>query len=135
MHRTFLAAGALLAALAVALGAFGAHGLKQIVAPETVVSFQTGVQYQVYHAIALLIVGIIYRKISNGFVKWAGTLFLFGILFFSGSLYALTILKATNTVGLKGIGVITPFGGLFFIAGWLMLFIGVMKKPMPGEAQ
>ncbi|MDP9229534.1 MAG: DUF423 domain-containing protein [Bacteroidota bacterium] len=128
MHKPFLIAGSLLGALAVALGAFGAHGLKKMVPAETVASFQTGVQYQMYHALALLAVAIIYEKFPGNPIRWVGLLFIIGIIFFSGSLYLLTILKATNTVGLQGIGIITPFGGLFFIAGWLMLLIAVMKK-------
>jgi len=128
MHKNYLATGAVLGAMAVALGAFGAHGLKQIVEAETVQVFQTAVHYQVYHALALLGVGIIYEKYSNRFVKWAGAFFIAGIIFFSGSLYVLTAFKATETVGINGIGIITPFGGLFFIAGWILLFLGIMKK-------
>lgn len=128
MHKNYLALGAVLGAIAIALGAFGAHGLKQIVTAETVQVFQTGVQYQVYHVFALLAVGIIYEKHPNRLVNWAGGFFIAGIILFSGSLYLLTALKATDTVGLKGIGILTPFGGLFFIAGWILLFLGIMKK-------
>ena len=128
MHKRFLSAGAILGALAVVLGAFGAHSLKEIVPPETVTTFQTGVQYQMYHALALLATAIIYERFSNKLVKYAGTCFIIGIVLFSGSLYLLTILKATETVGVNKIGIITPFGGLFFIAGWLLLFAGVVKK-------
>lgn len=128
MQRTFLFIGSLLGAIAVALGAFGAHGLKKIVPPETVSSFQTGVQYQMYHALALLLTGIIYEKFTGKSIRWAGIFFILGIILFSGSLYFLTALKATDTVGLTGIGIITPFGGLFFIAGWLLLLAGVVRK-------
>lgn len=128
MHKNYLATGALFGAMAVILGAFGAHGLKQIVAAETVQVFQTGVQYQVYHALALLGVGIIYEKYTNRLVHWAGVFFIAGIILFSGSLYAITAFRATETVGTKGIGIITPFGGLFFIIGWILLFLGIMKK-------
>ena len=127
MHKRFLLTGAALGALAVILGAFGAHELKQI-APDTVSTFQTGVQYQMYHAIALLAVAIIYERYSNKFIKWAGSCFITGVILFSGSLYTLTIVKATETVGLSSIGIVTPLGGLFFIAGWLLLFAGVLKK-------
>ena len=115
-------------ALAVILGAFGAHGLKEIVAPETVITFQTGVQYQMYHAIALLAVAIIYERYANKLIEWAGTCFISGTILFSRSLYFLTVLKATDTVGLTGVGIITPFGGLFFIAGWVLLFTGVLRN-------
>lgn len=128
MHKTFLVTGTSLAALAVVLGAFGAHGLKKITTPETVATFQTGVQYQVYHAFALLIVAILYEKFTNNFTHYAGVLFILGIILFSGSLYALTALKATDKMGLSGIGIITPFGGLCFIAGWLLLLAGILKK-------
>jgi uncharacterized membrane protein YgdD (TMEM256/DUF423 family) len=128
MHKLFLAVGALLGGIAVALGAFGAHGLKKIVAADTVNTFQTGVQYQMYHALALIAVAIVFEKLPNKLMLWAGASFCIGILLFSGSLYLLTILKATNKVGMEGVGIITPFGGLFFIVGWLLLFAGVMKN-------
>ncbi len=127
MHKLFLSIGALLGGVAVALGAFGAHGLKKIVPPETVNTFQTGVQYQMYHALALIAVAIVFEKFPNKLMSWAGLSFCIGILLFSGSLYFLTILKATGKVGLEGVGIITPFGGLFFIVGWLLLFIGIVK--------
>lgn len=127
MHKVFLSIGALLGGIAVALGAFGAHGLKRIVPPDTVSTFQTGVQYQMYHALALIAVAILFEKFPNKLMSWAGLSFCLGILLFSGSLYLLTILKATGKVGLEGVGIITPFGGLFFIVGWLLLFLGVMK--------
>ena len=128
MHKHYLLAGALSGAVAVALGAFGAHGLKQIVATETVNTFQTGVQYQMYHSLALLITGVVYERYFNKFIKLAGFCFIIGIILFSGSLYILTVLKATETVGLNGVGIVTPLGGLFFIAGWLFLFAGILKK-------
>ncbi|MGN7721802.1 DUF423 domain-containing protein [Chitinophaga sp. 22620] len=128
MHKTFLIWAALLGALAVILGAFGAHKLKELVPPETVSTFQTGVTYQFYHVFALLAVGILYAHAPGPQLVWAGRLFLLGILLFSGSLYVLTLLKATDTVGLRGIGAITPIGGLAFIAGWVMLLLGVLKK-------
>lgn len=127
MHKVFLSIGALLGGIAVALGAFGAHGLKKIVPPETVSTFQTGVQYQMYHALALMAVAIVYEKFPNKMMHWAGLCFCAGILLFSGSLYLLTIFKATGKVGLEGVGIITPFGGLFFIIGWLLLFLGIVK--------
>src|SRR3982750_122223 len=128
MHKRFLLTGAAFAAVAVILGAFGAHSLKQIVSPETVNTFQTGVKYQMYHALALLATGIIAGQYSGKLIRWAGTCFVMGIILFSGSLYVLTLLKATDSVGLNGIGIITPFGGLFFIAGWVLLFAGMLKK-------
>ena len=81
-----------------------------------------------YHVFALLAVAVIYQRFSNKLMQWSGIFFITGIILFSGSLYLLTALKATDTAGLSGIGLITPFGGLFFIAGWLLLFLGVMKN-------
>ena len=128
MHKFFLTAGASLAGLGVILGAFGAHSLKQMVGPETVGTFQTGVQYQMYHAFALMIVGILFDRMPSATLQWAGIAFIVGILLFSGSLYLLASLKAMNKVGISGIGIITPFGGLFFIAGWLLLLIAILRK-------
>jgi uncharacterized membrane protein YgdD (TMEM256/DUF423 family) len=128
MHKKFVTAGALLGAIAVALGAFGAHGLKKIVSAETVQVFQTGVQYQMYHALVLLLTGLLYEKCYQKFVRIAGILFIIGIILFSGSLYLLTAGKAAETTSLDKAGIITPFGGIAFIAGWLFLFLAAMKK-------
>ena len=128
MHKKYLALGSILAAIAVALGAFGAHGLKKIVPPETVQTFQTGVQYQMYHSLALLLTGLLYEKCSPKHVRIAGRLFLLGIILFSGSLYVLTAGKAAETDVLDKAGFITPVGGLAFIGGWLALFLAVIKK-------
>lgn len=126
--KTFLVLGTVLASLGVVLGAFGAHGLKKIVGPETVGTFQTGVQYQMYHAFALLIVGLLFGRLPAANLQWAGILFGIGVLLFSGSLYILAALKAANKVGLGGIGIITPIGGLFFIAGWLVLLVAIIRS-------
>lgn len=128
MHKKYLAMGSILAAIAVAFGAFGAHGLKKIVPPETVQAFQTGVQYQMYHALALVLTGILYEKCSPKPARIAGILFLIGIILFSGSLYVLTAGKAAETTALDKAGIITPVGGLAFIGGWLSLFLAVIKK-------
>lgn len=127
MHKIFLQLASVLGALAVALGAFGAHALKRV-APEAVVNiFETGVRYQFYHVFALVVVGILYRDFSNKWMLWAGYLFLTGIILFSGSLYMLTWLKASAKPGLDWVGIITPFGGLAFIAGWISMFIALFK--------
>jgi uncharacterized membrane protein YgdD (TMEM256/DUF423 family) len=128
MHKKYIAAGAVLAGLAVALGAFGAHGLKKIVPAETVTTFQTGVQYQMYHSLALLLVGILYEKCYQRFAKLAGIFFTTGIILFSGSLYILTFFKATETVGLEKLGLITPIGGLAFIIGWIFLLASILRN-------
>ena len=128
MHKTYLVLGTLLAGLGVILGAFGAHGLKKFVGAETVGTYQTGVQYQMYHAFALLVVGILYSRWPNNFIVWSGIFFVAGIVLFSGSLYLLASLKAMNKVGISGIGLITPIGGVFFILGWILLLIGILRK-------
>ena len=128
MHKGFLRWAALLGALAVALGAFGAHGLKKYVPIETISTFETGVRYQFYHVFALLAVGILYERFPVKWLRYAGNCFLIGILLFSGSLYILTALKATDTVGLSGVGAITPIGGVFFIAGWVFVFVAASNK-------
>jgi uncharacterized membrane protein YgdD (TMEM256/DUF423 family) len=128
MHKSFLLSGTLIGGVAVILGAFGAHGLKRYVPVETVTTFQTGVQYQMYHAIALILAAIVFEKTgAQNMMQWAGFCFLAGILLFSGSLYLLTAFKATGKVGMEGLGIITPFGGLFFIAGWLLFFLSALK--------
>ena len=127
MHKLYLSIGTLLGGAAVALGAFGAHGLKKIVEPDTVSTFQTGVQYQMYHALALIAVAILFEKFPNKLLRWSGRSFSFGILLFSGSLYILTLFKATGKVGMEGLGLVAPVGGLLLIVGWLLLFLGVMK--------
>lgn len=128
MHRSFILTACVLGALSIALGAFGAHGLKQYVPEATVNTFETGVRYQYYHVLALALTGILYEKFPGRWMRYAGTCFLGGIVLFSGSLYLLVLLKATEVVGLSGVGIITPFGGLFFIAGWICLFLGVAGK-------
>ena len=110
--------GAVLAGLAVALGAFGTHGLQQLTQDEKIIqTFQTGVQYQLWHAIALLITGLSFSKSGASYGKWAGYSFLAGILFFSGSLYAITYLRL-HQIPVGWWGPVTPLGGLFFIVGW-----------------
>lgn len=128
MHKGFLIAASLLGALSVALGAFAAHGLRRVLSPEQVATFETGVRYQFYHTFALLAVAIVYEKFSGGLMQWAGICFLAGILLFSGSLYLMTALRATEWVGVNKLGIITPFGGLFFIAGWMLMLIAFVRK-------
>lgn len=128
MQKIYLVIGVLLAGLAVALGAFGAHGLKKVVSAEDVATYQTGVQYQMYHALALIIAGILTERIYNGFVSNAGLLFIAGIILFSGSLYLIVSLHAMNKAVPTAIGILTPIGGLLFILGWVCLLVGVLKK-------
>src|SRR6478736_3041719 len=110
MHKWFLTAASLIGALSVALGAFAAHGLRQAVSAETLAMFETGVRYQFYHAFALLAVGILYEKYGGSQLRWAGNFFQLGIVFFSGSLYLMTALKAKDLAISPAVGIITPFG-------------------------
>ena len=112
MDKTFLLLGAVAAFLAVALGAFGAHGLRARLSPEMLAVFQTGVQYHMYHALALILVAAIMGRMSGWLIQTAGWCFVAGIVFFSGSLYLLAI------TGVTILGAITPIGGLLFLIGW-----------------
>lgn len=128
MHKGYLATAAVLGAIAVALGAFGAHGLKKLVPPESVATFDTGVRYQFYHVFALLVVGMLFSQFPGKWLGYAANSFIVGIVLFSGSLYLLTALKATGRVGLSGAGIVTPIGGVFFILGWLFLLAAFLRK-------
>lgn len=128
MQKIYLVIGIILAGLAVGLGAFGAHGLKKVASAEDVATYQTGVQYQMYHALALIFVGVLSDRIYNGYVTYAGVLFTAGVVFFSGSLYFIVSLHAMNKSIPKEIGILTQIGGLMFIAGWICMLIGVLKK-------
>lgn len=128
MQKIFLIIGSILGGLSVALGAFGAHGLKKLVPPETVATYQTGVQYQMYHALALLLIGVLADRLYSSYLGWAGFLFLGGVVLFSGSLYLIVSMYAMNKAVPTGIGIITPIGGLLFIAGWILFLIGMIKK-------
>jgi uncharacterized membrane protein YgdD (TMEM256/DUF423 family) len=124
MGRFFLILGSLFAFLSVALGAFGAHILRTRLDSGDLAIFQTGVQYQGYHALALLLVGAgIYAMPAARRLNWTGTLFTFGIVVFSGSLY---LLVATGT---RWLGAITPIGGVCFLLGWLTLLVEAVRLP------
>ncbi len=127
-QKLFLIVGALLAGLAVALGAFGAHGLKKIADAETLAIYQTGVQYQMYHALALIVVGMLAERMTGSPISWAGFLFMAGIVCFSGSLYLISSLRTMNKVVPTAVGIITPIGGLLFILGWVMLVVALIRK-------
>ena len=129
MYKNIFKAAAIFGGLAVAFGAFGAHSLEDITTDEKILhGFQTGVQYQMYHALALLAIAIMYQKDPGKWLKWAGNFFIAGIILFSGSLYLLTFLKIQESSAVKWAGPVTPLGGVFFIAGWLFLLMAVIKK-------
>ena len=127
MHKTFLKTAALAGALSVMLGAFAAHGLKQILSPENLQIFETAVRYQFYHVFALLAVGILYKEFPGKLLKWAGSLFIAGMFLFSGSLYLLCYVKH-NELPLNWLGAITPFGGAAFIGGWVLVSFSLFTK-------
>jgi uncharacterized membrane protein YgdD (TMEM256/DUF423 family) len=115
MARFFVGVAGALGALGVAAGAFAAHGLRAHLAPRMLDVFETGARYQMYHALALLAVGLLLTRRSHPALTVAGWLFAAGVVLFSGSLYLLAV------TGARWLGAITPAGGLAFIAGWLML--------------
>ena len=121
--KRFLAIGAVLGAISVGVGAFGAHGLHNFLEEAgRIATFQTAVNYLWYHTFAVLLVGLISIHKSNRLISGAGYLFLIGIVLFSGSLFLL--IKTSN----PSLGAVTPFGGLFFIVGWVLLAVGVIKS-------
>jgi uncharacterized membrane protein YgdD (TMEM256/DUF423 family) len=115
MDRFFLAAGSISAFLAVALGAFAAHGLKGRLTPDLLITFEVGVRYHMYHSLALLAAAWVTSRWPESGAVAAGWFFLAGILIFSGSLYLLAL------TGLRWLGAITPLGGVAFLIGWLVL--------------
>ncbi len=127
MQTFYLKIAALLGALAVALGAFGAHALKKILSEKYLAIFETAVRYQFYHVFALVAVGILLKEFPNSYLLWSGRLFCYGILIFSGSLYLMTLLEAIGQQGFKWLGAITPIGGVCLIAGWIVMAIGIVK--------
>lgn len=122
MDRIFLMTGAVLGALGVAAGAFGAHGLKSRVAPDLLAVFETAARYHMIHALALLAVGLVLARMPHQCVTAAGWLFILGIVVFSGSLYLLVL------TGMRWLGAITPLGGVALISGWLTLAWGVFRS-------
>lgn len=120
--KLFLTLGAVLLAVAVALGAFGAHALKARLSAELLAVYHTAVQYHFYHALGLLMVGLIAMQLpASGLVRAAGWLMLAGIVLFSGSLYLL------SASGMRWLGAVTPFGGMAFIGAWLVLALAAMR--------
>jgi uncharacterized membrane protein YgdD (TMEM256/DUF423 family) len=119
--KTTLTIAAISGLLAVILGAFGAHVLKGIISPEMLGSYKTGVEYHFYHTFALLSAGILMNFNRSKALKWSTYLFMTGIVLFSGSLYAMAI------TSVKALGIITPFGGITWIAAWILLIVHCSK--------
>lgn len=123
MFRVLLLLAALFGFTGVGLGAFAAHGLKGQLSAEYLAVFQTGVHYQMLHALALLALAALWECLGGRLLTVAGVCFCVGILLFSGSLYALTL------SGISALGMITPVGGLMFLAGWLCLGLAAWRLP------
>ena len=121
MDRLFFGVGSVSALLAVAAGAFGAHGLRSRLSDELLAAFETGARYQMYHALALLAVAWAHARWPGGAVSVAGWLFVAGTVVFSGSLYLLAL------TGQRWLGAVTPVGGVAFLLGWLALATGVLR--------
>jgi uncharacterized membrane protein YgdD (TMEM256/DUF423 family) len=121
-ERIFAVAGAISGFMSVAAGAFGAHALRQRLTPDLLATFETGVRYQVYHALALFAVAWAVGRWNTPQIVWAGWLFIAGTVVFSGSLYALSL------SGSRWLGAVTPIGGVCFLAGWLALAWGIVVR-------
>ena len=122
MQKIFLLSATIFGSLAVAFGAFGAHALnKMLEETNRLTTFETAVKYHFYHALLLLLIGLLLDKFDNSFMNYAGVSAILGILIFSGSLYTLCF------TGITKLGMITPIGGLFFILSWLFIGLAVWK--------
>ena len=121
--KNVLIAGTFSGAIAVMLGAFGAHALRSSLSEESLRVFHTGVEYQFYHSLALLLTGVMVERFRSAIVLMAGYAFITGIILFSGSLYLLATVNS-----LHWLGIATPIGGLCFIAGWIFLAMGILKS-------
>ena len=119
--KIFIILGAINGFIAVALGAFGAHGLEGKISDHYLNVWQKAVQYQMFHAGGLLVIGLLGLKISGSMINWSGWLMLIGILLFSGSLYILAV------SGIKVLGAITPLGGVSFLVAWVLMIIATYK--------
>jgi len=122
--KVFMILGGFNAALVMLLGAFGAHALKARLSVEMLAIYQTGVHYHLFHALGLIAVGLVATQIpASAYLKWSGWLMLVGIIIFSGSLYVLSV------SGLRWLGMVTPFGGMSFIAAWILFVVAIVKSP------
>lgn len=121
MSKTILLSAAVLLAFAVAIGAFGAHGLKAHLSEAMLQTWKTGVEYHFYHALGLLLIGVLSVLMPSNLLNWSAIFLFAGIILFSGSLYILAL------TGIRWLGAITPLGGISFIVGWVLLSIAVFK--------
>lgn len=123
MHKTFIMLAALLGAIAVGLGAFGAHALKaRLEAINRLDTFETAVKYQFWHVLALLFIGLAWERLPGKMLAWSGYSMVAGIIIFSGSLYILCLTNVPKW------GAVTPIGGLALIAGWVLLLLACVRS-------
>lgn len=128
IKKSILIKGSILGGLAVVFGAFGAHALKEVLTTQQLTSFETGVKYQMYHAIVLLFLFVMSQKLTHIFFERAAQFIFFGVLFFSGSIYLLTLKNLVGVEALKYAAPITPIGGGLLIVGWMFILLGVLKS-------
>ncbi|MBL1233485.1 MAG: DUF423 domain-containing protein [Flavobacteriales bacterium] len=128
MKKSMLIKGSILGGLAVILGAFGAHALKEVLTPKQLISFETGVRYQMYHALVLMFLFIITLKINHIFFNRAAHFIFWGVILFSGSIYLLTLKNMLGIESLKYLAPLTPIGGGLIIIGWIFILLGGLKK-------
>jgi uncharacterized membrane protein YgdD (TMEM256/DUF423 family) len=126
MTKQFLVTGSILAALSVALGALAAHWLKANISPANVLNFDTAARYQMYHALAILLLAALPAKFHIDLLRYSYYSFLTGVIFFSGSIYLLATREITG-LQISWIGPVTPIGGLLFISGWVLLIFATIK--------
>ena len=129
--KKIIVSGAALAGTAVILGALNAHYFKQFFSPELTASFDTGVRYQMYHALAILLLATLANYLGQQKASSIFWLFIIGVLLFSGSIYLLCAFKSNGIIGLTGLGILTPIGGLILIIGWVYLIYTVLKTKTP----
>lgn len=127
MERKIIATAAFLGLTAIILGAFGAHALKNYLSPEQLISFETGVKYQIYHALFLLFLGLSGVLLMDKTKKLLYWLVVLGVILFSGSIYLLTTKNVTG-IDFKFLGPITPIGGMLLITAWIVLLVKVLNK-------
>jgi uncharacterized membrane protein YgdD (TMEM256/DUF423 family) len=132
LSKYFISIAAFLGALTVALGAFGAHALKAVLSPAALTTYETAVRYQMYHVVALLITGILFNRAilpkQQKLLTRAGLFFIDGIVLFSGSLYFIIAKPFLGIEGLPWVGIITPMGGLLWIAAWVLLGLSQLQS-------
>ena len=126
VQKVFLVSASLAGLLAVVLGAFGAHALRPLITEADLSMWEKGIQYQIYHALAMFMCYLFLRKETSAYIRNAAICFIFGILFFSGSLYLLATRQLTG-IPVIIIGPMTPIGGFFFIAGWGLVLAEALK--------